>query len=115
MEWLQLLPDLGSGALLVVGIWIFSAKIIAPMLRGHQEAIEHITQVQDKNAEVVRKALEANTEAIKESVDHNERIITNHLSKEVERDAAMLSQMRAVGDSIDAMNKRRRDYDRDHE
>ena len=110
MEWLQWLGDLSPIALFVIVMWIMANNVLKPMLNSHKETIERITRTQEASAKTMRDCLDANTEAIKESVDHNERIITNHLSKEVERDAAIISEMRAVSSAIENMNRKNK-YD----
>jgi len=112
MEWLKVLGDLSPTALLVAAIWIIAHFIIAPMLRSHKDTIERLSKTQEVAAETMKEGIDANTEAVKESVKHTETIITNHLSGQAGRDQAMIAEMHAMTTVIDDMNHRRRETDR---
>ena len=111
MEWLTYLGDLSSAALLVVAIWIISTRIISPMLRSHEKATERLAKAQEESAKKLKDGLDANTEAVKQSVKQNETIIKNHLSTENARNEAILKEMKEVADAVERMNYRHRRYD----
>lgn len=113
MGWLKWLGDLSPVALLVIVVWIIATKIIIPMLRNHEKAAETMAKAHEKHAEAVAKSLDANTEAVEKSVEHSEKIISNHLSKQAERDAVMLVEMKGVATALEKMNNRRRSTDVD--
>ena len=111
MQWMSYLGDLSSAALLIVALWIVAVKIISPLLKSHEDAVERLAKAQEDSAKKLKEGLDHNSEVLKESVEQNERIIKNHLSHETERNEAILREMRAVADAVEKMNNRHREYD----
>jgi len=106
MDWLKWLGDLSPVAIFVVALWVVATKMVTPMLRGHERALQEITAAHAKEAEALTKSIDANTEAVKQSVAHNEKLITNHLSHESEIWTEIKVQ-------LERMNNRRRWTDGD--
>jgi len=108
MDWIKSLGGLPETvAILVVFafcvVWIIKSilkRVVDPLARAHHET-----------AETIKRAIDTNTRAVEQTVDHNERIITNHLSGQAQRDEIMLAEMRAVSTSIENINNRRRATD----
>lgn len=105
MDWVDSLGGLPVPiAILVVFtvcvIWIIKAimkRVVDPLAQAHHDT-----------AETIKKAIDTNTDAVKKSVDHNDKIITNHLSGQAKRDEVMIAEMRGVVSVIETMNNRRR-------
>jgi len=108
MEWLKWLGNLPSTALLVVAVWVIATKIIIPMLRSHERAVQEITIAHTKEAESFSRSLDENSAAVKQSVQHNERIINNHLSHEIEIWNSIKDELVKMHQSVERMNSRRR-------
>jgi len=108
MEWLKWLGDLSPVALLVVAVWVIATKIITPLLRSHERAVQEITMAHTKEAESFSRSLDENTAAVRQSVQHNERIISNHLSHETEIWNSIKEELVKMHQSVERMNNRRR-------
>jgi hypothetical protein len=81
-------------------IWIIKAimkRVVDPMAKSNADT-----------AATIKQAIDTNTEAVKKSMDHNEKIIGNHLSGQAARDELFLSEMRSVADAVEKSNSRRR-------
>ena len=110
MDWVNSLGGLPETvATLVVFafciVWIIKSilkRVVDPLAQSHRDT-----------ADVIRKAIDTNTDAVKKSVDHNETIITNHLSGQAQRDRVFLDEMRSVSSALEASNQRRRAEDGD--
>jgi len=108
MDWIDSLGGLPETvATLVVFafcvVWIIKCilkRVVDPMARSNHET-----------AETIKKAIDTNTKAVEKSVEHNERIITNHLSGQAARDDLFLTEMRAVSSAMHEANNRRRIVD----
>ena len=84
-------------------VWIIKCiikRVVDPLAKSHQET-----------AQTIKDAIETSAKAVEKSVDHNEKIINNHLSGQASRDEFILSEMKSVADSISRMNNRRREDD----
>ena len=84
-------------------IWIIRSimkRVVDPLARSNKET-----------AETLKNAIDTNTKAVEKSVDHNEKIITDHLSSQEARDRIILDEMREVANAITASNQRRREGD----
>jgi len=82
-------------------------RVIDPIVTAHKES----TEVMKSAVETNSRAVSANTEAVREEMKHNERIISNHLSGQEAREKLLLVQMTAVAESIRDANARRRRTD----
>lgn len=111
MEWLRILGDLSPAALLLAAVWVIAVKVISPVLKSHGDTIQRLSSAQEKSAETMKEGIDANSKAVSESVKHNEKIITNHLSAQAKRDSAMIQELRLATSAIDDMNHRRRALD----
>jgi len=111
MDWLKGLGELTPAALMVVALLVIAKHIVVPILKTHERATKELADSHKEGAARFKEALDGNSAAVRESVDHNERIITNHLSKEEARDIAILAEMKSVATAIDQMNHRRRETD----
>jgi len=101
-----------KGLPLPIGILvIFTVCMIAVLRSVFRRVVDPLTKSYQATMETLKSSLDENTKAVKESVKHNETIITNHLSKSAKRDTAMLLEMRNVADSIKVMNERHRKDD----
>jgi len=98
-----------KGLPLPVGILVvFTVCMVAILRSVFRQVVDPLTKSHEETAKTLRKGLDANTEAVKNSVEHNERIITNHLGAQAKRDSAMIQELRLATAAIDDMNHRRR-------
>jgi len=111
MDVLKGLGEMTPPALMVVALLVIAKYIVLPILKTHQTATKDLADSFRTSAAQFKEALDGNSLAVRESVDHNERIITNHLSKEEARDAVILAEMKSVATAIERMNGRRRETD----
>lgn len=108
MDWVNSLGGLPETvATLVVFafcvVWIIRAilkRVVDPLAKSNQQT-----------ADTLKDAIDTNTEAVKKSVEHNEKIITNHLSGQEARDSLFLAEMREVTETLKDSNNRRRAAD----
>jgi len=115
MDWIGLLGGLSPiVAIALLYGWTERSRNKA---RNDEERarVEMIKVLADQFVQPITKGLDANTDAVRDSVRHNETIITNHLSRDSERDAAnaqrdmaLLSEMQNVAQAIERMNNRKR-------
>ena len=111
MDVIKGLGELTPSALMVVALLVIAKYIVAPILKTHQTATKELADSLRTSAAQFKEALDGTSAAVRESVDHNEKIITNHLSKEEARDQVILLEMKSVAEAIDKMNHRRRETD----
>lgn len=105
MNWVTSL----QGLPVPIAILVVFTACLALILRGvFKRVVDPMAQSNRETAETIRNGLDANTEAVKESVRHNEMIINNHLSGQEKRDAFVLKEMREVVAAIEQSNNRRR-------
>jgi len=101
-----------KGLPLPIGILVVFTVCMIGILRSvFRRVVDPLTKSHNETAETLRKGLDANTEAVKESVKHSETIITNHLSGQAQRDELMLAEMRGVATAVERMNYRHRSTD----
>jgi len=88
------ISELGAGALVVLSLFIMAKYIFRPM----KELFKSLS-----------KGLDKNTEAINKAVEHNETIITNHLTSEQKRWDYMATVLEPMGKELKELNKWHRD------
>ena len=108
MNWVASLQGLPLPIAILV---VFTACIWFVFRAVFKRVVDPLAQSNKETAETIRKGLDANTEAVKESVEHNERIINNHLSGQEKRDAIVLDEMKELVTAIKSSNNRRRSDD----
>jgi len=81
-------------------VWIIKAilkRVVDPLAKSNHDT-----------AETIKLAIDMNTKAVEKSIDHNETIITNHLSHEQEMHALLVNEMKEVTNTLRESNNRRR-------
>ena len=106
MGWIDSLKGLPLPVAILV---VFAVCLILVLRCIFRRVVDPLAESHRETAETIKKALDTNTNAVKLSVEHNETIIKNHLSKTGERDAAILAEMKGAVAAIDEMNHRRRE------
>lgn len=115
-EWVKNLGGLPEAVALLVVAAIMIITIVGYVLRAvFKRVVDPMAESHRATAETLKSAIDTNTEAVKKSVDHNETIITNHLSgqeardrRKEERDEVLIEEMRGVASAIQDSNQRRR-------
>lgn len=82
--------ELGSGALIVVAIFIMSRYVFAPT----RDLFKSLS-----------KGLDANTEALHKAVENNDKIISNHLASERADRDYMVKVFEPLAEEIAELNK----------
>ena len=108
MDWIKSLGGLPETVATLVVFALCVVWVIRAILK---RVVDPLAKSNHETAETIKLAIDTNTKAVEKSLDHNEKIISNHLSGQAARDAIMLDEMRGVVTSIDKMNSRRREGD----
>ena len=105
MEWIDSLQGLPVPVAILV---VFAVCLIFVLRAIFRRVVDPLVASHRETAGTIKEALDTNTDAVKESVKHNETIIENHLSRTGKRDAEILAEMKGAVAAIDQMNHRRR-------
>lgn len=108
MDWIDSLGSLPKDIAMLV---VFAVCLILVIKAIMKRVVDPLARSNKETAETLKNAIDTNTKAVEKSVDHNEKIITNHLSSQEARDRIILDEMREVANAITASNQRRREGD----
>lgn len=111
-EWVSSL----RGLPLPVGILVVFTICMMGMLKAvFKHVVTPLPKSQRETSETIRRGLDENTAAAKKAVEHNEKIIENHLSHNGELWWEVQREIRAVSNGLSVMNSRHRKYDKEGE
>jgi len=109
-DWIKALGDLPASIAVLV---VFTVCLIGILRAVFRRVVDPMMKSHEETADAIRKGLDANTEAVKRSVEHTEKIVENHLSHNGDLWAEVKHEMHSMTESIDAMNNRNRKYDKE--
>ena len=105
MGWID---SLGGLPVPVAVLVVFSLCIVWVIRAILKRVVDPLAKSNADTAETIKSAIDTNTKAVEKSLEHNETIITNHLSHEQEMHKMLVDEMKAVSSAINESNSRRR-------
>ena len=105
MGWID---SLGGLPVPVAVLVVFSLCIVWVIKAILKRVVDPLAKSNADTAETIKSAIDTNTKAVEKSLEHNETIITNHLSHEQEMHKMLVDEMKAVSSAINESNSRRR-------
>ena len=108
MGWIDSLGGLPETVAVLVVFALCIVWVIRAILK---RVVDPLAKSNADTAETIKSAIDTNTKAVEKSLEHNETIITNHLSHEQEMHALLVSEMRSVSSALQESNSRRRSGD----
>ena len=108
MDWINSLGGLPETVAVLV---VFAFCIVWVIKAILKRVVDPLAKSSAETAETIKAAIDTNARAVEKSVEHNERIITNHLSHEGELHALLVDEMRTVSSALKDSVTRRRSSD----